>query len=57
MMILGRAGIVSPIWSWFLLTQVSGVPLLARTNNKKWGDFPEWGKFLASTWPVLPKLW
>jgi hypothetical protein len=43
--------------SWFLLTRVSGVPMLERAAMKKWGDHPAYLQMLASTWAVLPKLW
>lgn len=48
----------SPLFVWFLLRHVSGIPILERQAAKKWGSDPAFQKYIGSTpllWP-LPKL-
>ena len=47
--------IISPIFVTFLLTKVSGIPLLARNGKKRWGDDPEYQDYIKRT-PVLIPL-
>lgn len=44
--------IISPIFVFFLLTRISGVPLLAKVAKERWGDEPEFQEYIAKT-PVL----
>lgn len=44
--------IVSPIFVIFLLTKVSGIPMLAKAGQKKWGDEPEYQEYVKRT-PIL----
>jgi steroid 5-alpha reductase family enzyme len=46
--------LVSPIFVWFLLTKVSGIPLLERNANKKWGDDDCYRAYVASTPALIP---
>lgn len=43
---------VSPVFVFLLLTRVSGVPLLERKSDKRWGENPEYLAYRDST-PVL----
>lgn len=44
--------LISPVFVYFLLTKVSGVPLLEAKANKKWGGQPEYEKYKSTT-PVM----
>jgi steroid 5-alpha reductase family enzyme len=46
------ATLVSPLFVYLLLTRVSGVPLLERLAEKRWGEDPAWRAYRDST-PVL----
>ncbi|KAF9266473.1 DUF1295-domain-containing protein [Marasmius fiardii PR-910] len=43
---------ISPLFTYFILTRVSGVPLLEKANNMKFGTDPEWLRY-KKTVPVL----
>lgn len=45
---------ISPIFVTFLLTKVSGIPLLRKANLKKWGHLPEFQKYLNETSQLIP---
>ena len=50
--------LISPVFVWFLLTRVSGVPLLERRAKARWGDDPAWQDYQARTpvlWPRPPR--
>ena len=52
---LSRYGIytiISPILITFLLTKVSGIPMV----EKRWKDDPEWKKYAAKTPAFIPRL-
>ncbi|KAF6754520.1 hypothetical protein DFP72DRAFT_899305 [Ephemerocybe angulata] len=44
---------VSPLFAWFLLTRVSGVPPLERSGDKKFGDDPKWQEYKRT----VPVFW
>ncbi|KAH8831660.1 DUF1295-domain-containing protein [Flagelloscypha sp. PMI_526] len=47
---------ISPLFTWFLLAKVSGVPPLERAGNKKFGDDPKWKQYKEKVpvfWPVI----
>jgi steroid 5-alpha reductase family enzyme len=46
------ATMISPIFVYVLLTKISGIPLLERLAEKKWGDDPEFRAYTDST-PAL----
>ena len=46
------ATMISPIFVYLLLTKVSGIPLLERLAQKKWGEDPEFIAYTKST-PAL----
>ena len=44
--------LVSPVFVWALITRVSGVPLLERRAEERWGEDPAYRHYVART-PVL----
>jgi steroid 5-alpha reductase family enzyme len=44
--------LISPLFVYLLLTRVSGIPLLDRLANNRWGDDPDYQAYIQST----PKL-
>ena len=36
---------ISPLFTWFLLRKVSGVPPLERAGDKKFGSDPKWQEY------------
>ena len=48
--------IISPLWSYFLLSSVSGVPVIARAGMRKWGKEPAYLTYLTNSWPIMFKL-
>ena len=50
--------LVSPVFVWLLLTRVSGIPLLERRAQARWGEDPDWQDYQARTpalWPRPPR--
>jgi len=47
---------LSPLFVYFLLTRLSGIPTLARRGQKLWGDDPAYQAYLATTPRLLPRL-
>ena len=43
------ATLISPVFVWLLLTRVSGIPMLDRTAEHRWGDDPEYRAWRDST--------
>ena len=51
--------VASPLFVWFLLRFVSGVPILEKQAMKKWGSDPAFQDYIKNTpllWP-WPKFW
>ena len=48
------AMLISPLFVFVLLTQISGIPLLERRAKKKWGDDPDFKRYMATTSRLLP---
>lgn len=47
--------VASPLFVWFLLRYVSGIPILERQALKKWGSDPDFQNYIRTTpllWPV-----
>ncbi len=44
--------LVSPLFVYLLLTRISGIPMLERRAQKKWGDDDEFQRYVATT-PAL----
>lgn len=45
-------GVISPIFITLLLTKVSGIPIQAKSAEKRWGDRQDWQEYKKRT-PVL----
>ncbi|XP_067943596.1 kelch domain-containing protein 3-like [Watersipora subatra] len=48
--------VVSPLFSAFILTKVSGIPMLERSGMKRWGKDPNYLKYIAETPALIPSL-
>ncbi|WP_370586131.1 DUF1295 domain-containing protein [Tessaracoccus sp. MC1679] len=48
--------LISPLFVALLLTKVSGVPLLEKKADSKWGGQPDYEAYKASTPVLFPKL-
>ena len=48
--------LISPVFVALLLTKVSGVPLLERKADTKWGGQPDYEAYKASTPVLVPRL-
>ena len=46
------AALISPVFVWFLLTRVSGVPMLEEAADERWGGQDDYEKYKQNT-PVL----
>ena len=55
---LGEAfiGFISPLFITSLLLFVSGIPMLEKAAENKWGDDPAWKKYKDRTGILLPKF-
>jgi len=52
---IGSAGLLgSPVFVTFMLSRVSGVPLLTKANDKKYGSDPAYLAYKASTPALIP---
>lgn len=49
-----RLAWLSPAFTWLLLTKVSGVPLLRKKADKKWGDDPEYQAYVKNVNVIVP---
>ncbi len=47
--------LISPLFVIFLLTKVSGVPLLEKRGDEKWGDDPEYQRYKRDVPVLLPR--
>jgi steroid 5-alpha reductase family enzyme len=52
MTLWGHAAILSPLFVYGLLTKVSGVPLLEKKADERWGTNLQYQKYKTST-PVM----
>jgi len=48
--------LISPIFVYILLTKGSGIPILERRADKKWGGIPEYEEYKNSTPILVPKV-
>jgi len=46
--------VLSPLAVMMLITRLSGIPLLEAAGLKKWGDLPEYRKYLENTPSLIP---
>lgn len=47
---------ISPAFTALLLLKVSGVPMVEKAGEKKWGQDPEYIKYMKETPCIIPKL-
>ncbi len=52
---LAILGLVSPLFITFLLVFVSGIPLLEKSANKKWGNNHDYAIYKKNTGKLVPK--
>ena len=48
--------LISPLFVTFLLTRVSGVPMLEKSADEKWGGQPEFEAYKTHTPVLIPSL-
>ncbi|XP_038642586.1 uncharacterized protein si:ch211-210c8.6 [Scyliorhinus canicula] len=48
-----HVSVLSPVFLWYLLTHVSGIPILEKQATLKWGHDPDYLKYIKNT----PALW
>ena len=48
--------LISPFFVYLLLSRVSGVPLLERRADQRWGDDPAYQQYKAATPVLIPRL-
>ncbi|WP_206604639.1 DUF1295 domain-containing protein [Kineobactrum sediminis] len=48
--------LISPVFVFLLLTRVSGVPLLERKADQRWGENPDYQRYKAKTPALVPLL-
>jgi steroid 5-alpha reductase family enzyme len=48
--------LISPLFVYFLLTRVSGIPPLESSADERWGDDPEFQAYKARTPVLFPRL-
>ena len=49
------ATLISPVFVYFLLTRVSGIPLLESRGKKRWGDDPKYRAYRENTPVLVPR--
>ncbi|MFT5433833.1 MAG: steroid 5-alpha reductase family enzyme [Myxococcota bacterium] len=49
------AALVSPLFVAALLTQVSGIPMLERRGQERWGDDPAYQRYVENTPVLVPR--
>lgn len=49
--------LISPVFVTLLLTRVSGIPLLAKKADQKWGGQEEYEAYKKRTPVLIPRLW
>lgn len=48
------ATLISPVFVYFLLTKVSGIPMLEKSAHERWGSDPSFQHYVATTSSLLP---
>ncbi|PIK62928.1 hypothetical protein BSL78_00163 [Apostichopus japonicus] len=52
-----HVSVLSPLFVYFLLTRVSGIPLLERGGMKRWGSDPNYLEYIKNVPVLFPSLW
>ena len=50
------AALISPVFVTLLLTKISGVPMLEKRADEKWGGQEDYEEYKKNTPPLIPKL-
>ncbi len=53
---LQYAALISPVFVFVLLTRISGIPLLERKSDRRWGDDPAYVVYKQGTPILVPRL-
>ncbi|KAJ4155327.1 hypothetical protein LMH87_000581 [Akanthomyces muscarius] len=48
---------LSPLFSWFVVTRVSGIPLSQKKYDERYGKRKDYQKWRSETPQLIPKLW
>ncbi len=48
--------LISPIFVWFLLTRISGIPMLESSADRRWSDDLAYQEYRANTGLLLPRF-
>ncbi len=49
--------VISPLFVGYLLTKLSGIPILEKQNLRKWKDNPQYMQYFRATPRLLPYLY
>lgn len=49
--------LISPVFTAWLLIQLSGIPILERMADKKWGEMPNYQQYRDNTALLIPYVW
>lgn len=48
---------VSPLFDWFVLTRLSGIPLSEKKYDRLYGDRQDYQEWKKNTPKLIPRLW
>ena len=49
--------LISPVFVTILLTRISGIPMLEKRSDEKWGGMPDYEAYKKNTPVLIPKFW
>lgn len=49
--------VLCPVFDMFLITKISGIPLLEKHGIQKWGKDPQYINYIKNTAILIPYLW
>ena len=49
--------LISPIFVYILLNYISGINLLEKSADKKWGNLDSYKEYKQNTPELIPKFW
>ncbi|KAJ8308809.1 hypothetical protein KUTeg_013683 [Tegillarca granosa] len=52
-----HVGVISPIFTTFILTQLSGIPIQEKMAMKRWGSDPAYQEHIRNTPKLIPFVW
>ena len=55
--VLEHASVISPLFVVWLLSRLSGIPILERQNLKRWQDKPEFMHYFRNTYRLIPYIY